>query len=139
MRTQLDTGHWAAEQLRNPASDRRDFLVKAGTSAAALGILSATGGTAFAAPPSPTANAATGADNFYVSDKVTVRKVTFKNQYRMEMLIPMATTAFQGIRGLHPEQARSVDANGVPTKIDTCFAYGRERAVVKMLWPQHSR
>ena len=57
----------------------------------------------------------------------------------MEMLIPMATTAFQGIRGLHPEQARSVDAHGVPTKIDTCFAYGREREVVRMLWPQHAR
>lgn len=55
----------------------------------------------------------------------------------MEMLIPMATTAFQGIRGLHPEQARSIGVDGVPTKIDSCFAYGRERAVVRMLWPQH--
>ena len=56
----------------------------------------------------------------------------------MEMLIPMATTAFQGIRGLHPEQARSVNADGVPSKIDTCFAYGREREVVRMLWPEHA-
>jgi hypothetical protein len=56
----------------------------------------------------------------------------------MEMLIPMATTAFQGIRGLHPEQARSVDGNGVPAKIDSCFAYGREREVVRMLWPEHA-
>lgn len=56
----------------------------------------------------------------------------------MEMLIPMATTAFQGIRGLHPEQARAVGADGIPSKIDTCFAYGREREVVRMLWPKHS-
>jgi hypothetical protein len=57
----------------------------------------------------------------------------------MEMLLPMATTALQGIRGLHPERARTVDASGVPTKIDTCFAYGRQRQVVKMLWPEHHR
>jgi hypothetical protein len=57
----------------------------------------------------------------------------------MEMLLPMATTAFQGIRGLHPEQARAVDAHGRPTKIDSCYAYGRQRQVVKMLWPQHFR
>ena len=57
----------------------------------------------------------------------------------MEMLIPMGTTAFQGIRGLHPEQARTVGADGVPSKIDTCFAYGREREVVRMLWPEHAR
>jgi len=57
----------------------------------------------------------------------------------MEMLIPMATVAIQGIRGLYPEQARRDDANGVPSKIDTCFAYGREREVVMRLWPQHAR
>ena len=57
----------------------------------------------------------------------------------MEMLIPMGTTAFQGIRGLHPEQARSVGADGVPSKIDTCFAYGRGREVVQRLWPEHAR
>jgi len=57
----------------------------------------------------------------------------------MEMLIPMATTAFQGIRGLHPEQARTVGPDGVPSKIDSCFAYGREREVVRTLWPQHAR
>lgn len=57
----------------------------------------------------------------------------------MEMLLPMGTTAFQGIRGLHPERARAVDADGVPTKIDSCFAYGRQRQVVNMLWPEHFR
>ena len=57
----------------------------------------------------------------------------------MEMLIPMATTALQGIRGLHPERARSFNADGSPRKLDTCYAYGRQREVVKLLWPEHYR
>jgi hypothetical protein len=55
----------------------------------------------------------------------------------MEMLITMGTTAHQGIRGLHLEQARAVNAEGVPLKLDSCYAYGRQRGVVKMLWPEH--
>jgi hypothetical protein len=55
----------------------------------------------------------------------------------MEMLVTMGTTAHQGIRALHPEQVRSVSSDGVPLKIDSCYAYGRQRAVVKMLWPEH--
>ncbi len=31
------------------------------------------------------ADMSNGADNFYTSDKVTVQKVTFKNQYRMKV------------------------------------------------------
>jgi Protein of unknown function (DUF2889) len=57
----------------------------------------------------------------------------------MEMLIPAATTALQGIRGLHAERRRAVDANGVPLKLDSCFAFAREREVVLQLWPQHHR
>lgn len=57
----------------------------------------------------------------------------------MEMLIPMATTALQGIRGLHQERTLTAGADGVPHKIDSCYAYGREREVVKILWPEHHR
>lgn len=58
----------------------------------------------------------------------------------MEMLIPLATTALQGIGGLNPEKKRgAVDANGVPLKLDTCYAYGRSSEVVRLLWPQHFR
>ena len=62
-------------------SDRREFLKRAGTGVAAAGLLS-TAGAALAAPrrSTPLPN---GADNFYVSDKVTVQKVTFKNRYQM--------------------------------------------------------
>lgn len=57
----------------------------------------------------------------------------------MEMLIPMGTVALQGVRGLEPERVRGVGADGVPLKIDSCFAYGRQREVVRMLWPEHHR
>lgn len=58
----------------------------------------------------------------------------------MEMLITMGTTALQGIRGLNPERTvRGVDDVGAPLKLDTCYAYGRQREVVKLLWPEHHR
>ena len=64
-------------------SDRRDFLIRAGFGAAAMGGLSAAGSSAMAAGPQPAPGKLSGADNFYQSDKVAVRKVIFKNQYRM--------------------------------------------------------
>ena len=57
----------------------------------------------------------------------------------MEMLIPLGTTALQGIRGLLAERHTAVDSNGIPVKIDSCYAYGVQREVVKVLWPQHYR
>ena len=47
--------------------------------ATALGVFFCTTGVAFAADMSK------GADNFYKSDKVTMQKVTFKNQYQMNI------------------------------------------------------
>jgi hypothetical protein len=55
----------------------------------------------------------------------------------MELLVPMATTALQGIRGLRPERPPALDENGVPKRLDSCYAYGRRREIVKRLWPQH--
>ena len=57
----------------------------------------------------------------------------------MEMLIPIGTTALQGINALRTERKVSMNANGVPHKIDSCYAYGQEREVVMRLWPQHYR
>ena len=85
MHITLNTGHTAAETLDRSSSDRREFLIKAGTGAAALGALSATGGTAFAAGSPAAGNTSNGADNFYKSDRVVVQKVVFKNQYRMNV------------------------------------------------------
>jgi hypothetical protein len=57
----------------------------------------------------------------------------------MEMLIPLATTALQGIRALQLDRYLHAEGADGPLKIDSCYAYGREREVVKMLWPQHHR
>jgi len=54
-----------------------------------------------------------------------------------EMLIPMATVALQGIRGVNREMIDAVDAAGAPQALDSCFSYDRRREVVKMLWPRH--
>jgi fermentation-respiration switch protein FrsA (DUF1100 family) len=77
---------------------RRDLIRRAGVGAAVLGVLFATGGTsaaaqastssvpaAHAAPNLPPGDTSNGADNFYTSDQVTVQKVSFKNQYQMNV------------------------------------------------------
>jgi hypothetical protein len=55
----------------------------------------------------------------------------------MEMLIPMATTAFQGIRGLAKEGITSLDPAKMQVNLDSCYAYARHRNVVRIYWPQH--
>lgn len=69
------------------------------------------------------------------SSKVKERlRGTASCTHLMEMLVTMGTTALQGIRGADPK--RRLGAEG---KIDSCYAYGRQRSVVKMLWPEHHR
>ena len=53
----------------------------------------------------------------------------------MEMLIPLATTALQGIRGVRQKGERSAEDG--TSMIDSCYAYGRGREVVQRLWPLH--
>jgi len=77
--------HEATEELSGSASGRREFLKMTGTGVAALGVLSATGGAAFAADAPSVPDMSNGANNFYTSDRVTVQKVTFKNQYQMNV------------------------------------------------------
>lgn len=82
-----------AAKEADDASDRREFLRMAGTGVVAIGMLSSTG-SGFAAPPRKSTSLPEGADNFYTSDQVTVRKVSFKNQYQMaiagNLFIPSA-------------------------------------------------
>ena len=94
MNTALET----TKTTTRPGGGRRRALMKLAGGAAALGVLA----TAACAPaerntatssPSPTQPATSlaagdtsnGADNFYSSDRVTVQKVTFKNQYQMNV------------------------------------------------------
>jgi hypothetical protein len=74
---------------------RRNLIKLTGAGAAAVGLSGAaglaTGEPAFASTsasrralePGDTSN---GADNFYTSDRVTVRKISFKNQYEMKVV-----------------------------------------------------
>jgi uncharacterized protein len=77
---------------------KRGGLLKLAGVAAVLGVLTATGCTASEPAPTSSApvaqatpnlasgNTSNGADNFYTSDRVTVQKVSFKNQYQMNVV-----------------------------------------------------
>ena len=55
----------------------------------------------------------------------------------MEMLIPLATAAYQTLTSTRLKRPESVDANGRPRKIDSCYAYASDREIVHRLWPMH--
>jgi hypothetical protein len=57
----------------------------------------------------------------------------------MELLIPLGTVAFQSLSYLHRTRPERLDANGRPVKIDSCYAYGAERELVRLRWPQFHR
>lgn len=84
MSTTIDIRRESAEVLSAGASDRREFVKATGLGLAALGVLSATATSASAAQ-APQTDVPQGADNFYKSDKVTLQKVTFQNQYGMQV------------------------------------------------------
>lgn len=54
----------------------------------------------------------------------------------MELLIPMATAAYQMLSALRLSRPPVLDARGVPIKIDSCIAFARHRAIVQRRWPQ---
>jgi len=64
-------------------SERRQFLKTAGLGATAPGMLSKTGAPLYGEQTQKNSEVTQGADNFYKSDLVNIRKVTFKNQYTM--------------------------------------------------------
>jgi fermentation-respiration switch protein FrsA (DUF1100 family) len=75
--------------------DRRGLLKAAGASAAVVGAMS------FAASPARAQDMSDGADNFYTSDKVHLQKVTFPNQYKMDVTGNLFTPK-RGGRGRRP-------------------------------------
>ena len=52
----------------------------------------------------------------------------------MELLIPMATTAFQSLTKVRRQRPDVLDANGKPTKVDSCYAYAAEREIVPLFY-----
>jgi len=57
----------------------------------------------------------------------------------MELLMPMATTAFQSLSASRAGQPDALDATGRPVKIDSCFAYAADGELVRQRWPLHHR
>ena len=54
----------------------------------------------------------------------------------MELLIPMATAAFQSLSAIRRSRPERLDATGRPKKIDSCYAYAAHRQLVLRHWPQ---
>jgi hypothetical protein len=57
----------------------------------------------------------------------------------MELLIPMATAAFQSLSAVTKGRPEKLDATGRPKKIDSCYAYGAQRELVRVRWPEYYR
>lgn len=57
----------------------------------------------------------------------------------MELLIPMATTAFQTMTTERRGRPEPLDAQGRPRKIDSCYAYAAHTEVVQRRWPEFHR
>jgi hypothetical protein len=57
----------------------------------------------------------------------------------MEMMGPLATVAFQTLSEDRRALPTPVDADGRPRKIDSCYAYGAQRELVRMHWPRFHR
>jgi fermentation-respiration switch protein FrsA (DUF1100 family) len=70
----------SAEREHGIDIGRRDLLKMAGMGVAALGLTAAIN-----VPFAEAKDMPNGADNFYTSDKVTLQKVNFKNQYQMNV------------------------------------------------------
>ena len=54
-----------------------------------------------------------------------------------ELLMPLATTAYQTLAPLRHSQPDRLDKNGRPLKIDSCYAYSSKNEIVMRRYPQH--
>jgi hypothetical protein len=57
----------------------------------------------------------------------------------MELLTPMATTAFQSLGVLRMHEPDRLDEHGKPVKIDSCYAYAASGDLVQRRWPLFHR
>jgi len=56
-----------------------------------------------------------------------------------ELLVPLATAAFQSLSMLRISRPARCDENGRPDKIDSCYAYAADGEVVRARWPSFFR
>ncbi len=57
----------------------------------------------------------------------------------MQLLMPLATVAFQTMSSVRQAEPLRRDATGRPVKIDSCFAYGAGSELVREHWPEFHR
>ena len=55
----------------------------------------------------------------------------------VELLIPLATAAYQTLAPVSFTRPDRLDASGRPVRIDSCYSYGGNRALVMKRWPAH--
>lgn len=55
----------------------------------------------------------------------------------MELMMPMATVAFQSLSSINRHKPEALDPTGRPIKINSCFAYGTEQPLVRAYWPEY--
>jgi len=53
----------------------------------------------------------------------------------MELLIPLATAAYQTLAPVRMQRADALNSSGRPLKIDSCYAFAATRDVVRRRWP----
>jgi len=57
----------------------------------------------------------------------------------MELLIPLATVAYQSLAEVRMTKPARADASGGPASIDSCYAYRAQGEVVLRRWPSFHR
>lgn len=57
----------------------------------------------------------------------------------VELLIPMATAAYQTLSEVRLARGDVLDNAGRPVRIDSCYAYAEERDLVRRRWPAFHR
>jgi len=57
----------------------------------------------------------------------------------MELLIPLATAAYQTLGPVRMRRPDALDSRGRPLKVDSCYAYAATREIVRRRWPAFAR
>jgi hypothetical protein len=55
----------------------------------------------------------------------------------MELLLPMATAAYQTIAPVRLNRPERLGLDGRPVRLDSCLAYAGDGEVARQRWPEH--
>ena len=57
--------------------------------------------------------------------------------HMLELLVPMATAAYQALTVERAGRPEVLNKEGLPIKLDSCYAYANHRQIAKERWPEH--